>query len=217
MTLYYVLIKLSQASVLIPLAVGLGYYKYLNQYFRIFLLYFVVAFGVELLAVWATANLGYNVFLLYGLIPFEFAVFIYVFFSAFTDNDKLKKMILAGSVLFLLAVALDLNIHGIFMHPSISRTFESVFLIILALQYFYNFFKHNVTAVYKQPLFWFSAGVLVYFAVDFFTFMMINVFIEKNESVAYLSKLLHALVNIISYLFYTIAFRCFRKQQQIPG
>jgi len=211
MTAYKLFIKISQFSVLIPLITGLRYYRKLNGGFKVFVWYFGFALGMELLSMLANELFCNNLFLMYFLVPYEFMFFAYVF--CFPNNGLFKKVATTAGGILGIALIADLSIYGFLGAPSVSRSIESALLILLALRYFYFYFKGNsIAPVYRQPLFWFSSGVLVYFGIDFFTFMMSNVLLENNESVARMAKVLHGVLNIVSYIFFMVSFQWSRKQ-----
>lgn len=211
MTLPFALTKISQASVLIPLITGLLFYRRLTKPFKIFVYYFLLAALVEIAASLAGVYLGNNLFLLHFFIPLEFAAFVYLYYQYFSA-PTIRKGILYVSILFLGLVIVTIILSGLNTHNSLARSFESIFLIILALSYFYQYFKSNSEVpVYTQPMFWLSSGILIYFSIDFFSFMLINQLIKRNIEMAYLSKMIHVFINIVAYVFYTISFRCFQK------
>jgi hypothetical protein len=206
-----VLAKISQASVIIPIIIGLLFYKGLNRSFKVFFFYFPIAAIFEVTAALSKYYNGHNLFLLHLFIPIEFVFFIYPFYIYFTSSF-IKKGIIVISILFFVGCILNTLYFGMLNYNSIPRSFESIFLIFLSLCYFYQFFNtNNEIQVYTQPMFWLSSGILIYFCIDFFSFMMINLLLKKDMEMAYISKTIHAIINIIGYLLYSISFRCFQK------
>jgi len=211
MSIWVVLTKVSQVSVLIPLITGIVFYKKLSKSFKFFVFYFSIAVIAECAASLSGLYLGNNLFILHFFIPLEFAFFSCVFYLYFFSR-RIKRLIFLVFILFVCLALIELIITGLWNHNSITRSFESVFLIWYSLIYFYQYFKsNNEIPVYIQPMFWFSSGVLIYFSIDFFSFMMINQLLKRNIEIAYLSKMIHVFINIIAYLFYTMSFRCFQK------
>ncbi|HVV55549.1 MAG TPA: hypothetical protein VHC47_09505, partial [Mucilaginibacter sp.] len=94
----------------------------------------------------------------------------------------------------------------LFSYPSESNTASGVAFIILALFYFYQLLnRQEFVHIEKQGLFWFNAGVLFYFSINIFLFMLFNKIPEKDRPSYYM---INNITNIIANLLYTTGLLC---------
>lgn len=208
-----IIIRISQASVLIPLYFGLLNYNKLNRSYKIFVYYFVLSVLIEIAASIVKNHLGNNLFILHIFVPIEFIFFAYLFYEYF-ESRRIKIYIYFAILLLISCAVVNVVFNGFKEHNSLPRSLESIFLILLTLGYFYQYFRdNNEVFVYLQPMFWLCSGVLIYYSIDFFSFMLINQLLKQNFEIAQLSKMIHAFINIIAYVFYALSFKCFQKMK----
>lgn len=213
-------IKLSQASILYPLVLGLLFYKKLDRPFRFFTWYFMLGAGIELICIglkyyYETSGqtLSNYLFLEHLLVPPEFCAFAFLYYSAFQALKGSRELVVV-------AVALQLSISfadafwlsGLSQHNENARTLSAMLLSLFAFLYYYYFFKSDTPSpLFTEPMFWVSAGVLLYFASNAFLFLLSNYLTDHYYSLANSGYNLHALLNILAHLLYGRAFLCFRR------
>jgi len=79
-------------------------------------------------------------------------------------------------------------------------------VIFLCLCYFYALLKEEIySPLERKPMFWINAGFLIYFSSNLLLFFINNSMFTKPDSVSYLVWGLHAIINIILIIFFTIA------------
>lgn len=79
-------------------------------------------------------------------------------------------------------------------------------VIFLCLCYFYALLREEkYSPLEKKPMFWINAGFLIYFSSNLILFFINNSMFSQAGEVSYLVWGLHAIVNIILILFFTIA------------
>ena len=132
-----------------------------------------------------------------------------VYFFAFDEafNRHLITWVVGAGILFTVADAMF--IEGLRQFNSYSRTVESIILILTALAFFYQLINRlDLTFIDKQPMFWISVGVLIYFSGNVFLFMLQRAMIASGESDFSLYWIIHSCLNIIANFAYSIAFLC---------
>lgn len=207
-------IKLSQASVLLPVATGIAAYKKLPLPFKVLFYFFVASIGFEAQAsilkrVYHNNMPGLHLFTLV-----EFLVFTTVFYHHFRKNSPLRLFTGINTIIFLVVWPADaFFINGLWHSNSLSRSYSSVSMIGYTLVYFFFLFRKDMPEYRSDhPMFWISTGALLYFGANTFYFMLANYFIIDTAPAEY-SVAFHAVINIISNLLYAQSFRCFRKQE----
>ncbi len=208
MALPKLLIHVSALSVLFPILVSIRRY---NGYDRIGqrLVSFLYISALFDLAGLITFNYKVNnlpLFHLFTLI--EVLFFGWVYTQAF-EQLWLKKItngftVMVASLIVYNALALE----GIWQFNSITKTAESVLLIVLSLLLFRQLLLQNeVMFLDRHPLFWLNSGVLLYFAGNLFVFMLQHV-IAGSAQKGYVYGIVHSAINILANLLFGIALLC---------
>jgi uncharacterized membrane protein len=88
-----------------------------------------------------------------------------------------------------------------------SLAVQSFFFILLAMIYLYRLFaRSELVSLEQTPLFWFNAGIFIYFSVSFFAFIYWRILLDSGQS--QWSNLIHQGANIVLNAFYTIGLLC---------
>jgi len=199
----------SQISSLIPLIIGLIYYKNLNKPFKRLVCFFAFSVAMEFGANILANKIGNNMPLLHFFSLVEFAMFTYMFFKYFDINIKQYYFLVA---MFLLIAILDaLFFNSIYKFNSLTRTLMCVTLIIASLYFYYSNIKsYKSLNLYTQPMYWFSTAVIIYFSINFFTFMMMSFFQTSYSDIALIGSKVHACVNVVANIIFTVSFVSFK-------
>jgi hypothetical protein len=207
-------IKLSQLSILVPVATGYMSYKELDRSFRLLFGFYVLTIFFEISASWLKMICHNNMPGLHLYTLFEFLAYSAVFFLNFKKNRILSTAIKINAVFFvIIAIADAFVINGIWHHNSLSRTYSSIFLIVYALVYFYLLMVNDGEYYsWQYPLFWVCVGIMIYFGLNLFYFMLNSYLISNEENFANSVMYIHGLINIISNMLFAKSFRCFRQQ-----
>ena len=208
MALPKLLIHVSALSVLFPILVSIRRY---NGYDRIGqrLVSFLYLSALFDLAGLITASYKVNnlpLFHLFTLI--EVLFFGWVYAQAF-EQIWLKKItngftVIVASLIVYNALALE----GVWQFNSITKTAESVLLIVLSLLLFRQLLLQNeVMFLDRHPLFWLNSGVLLYFAGNLFVFMLQHTIADSAQK-GYVYGIVHSGINILANLLFGIALLC---------
>jgi hypothetical protein len=205
----YILDIISSFSGVLPLIAILYNYKQLDKILRVVAVFFVVSaafdIGLWLLPVWGVHN---NVPAVHIFVIVNIVFFGIIYYMAFF-NKKLKMLtVILTFIAFIIGVYYTKNLE---VFPSESNTASSVVFIILSLIYFYQLLnRQEFVHIEKQGLFWFNAGVLFYFAINIFLFMLFNQLPKADQPEFYI---IHSVTNVIANLLYTTGLFC--KPQKI--
>ncbi len=211
-----IFIKVSQASVLIPVFTGLVNYKKLTTPYRILLYFFVASIGFEVQASITKVIFQNNMPGLHLFTLVEFLIFSIVYFYHFREARVLRFVIIVNMVIATAVSVTDaFFVHSIWQLNPLSRAYASTSLLSYTLIYFHHLFRDD-TALYStaHPMFWINAGAILYFGGNSPYFMGADMFMH-NHGMANLGLYVHNTVNIISYYLYAQAFKCFRKQKVV--
>ena len=97
-------------------------------------------------------------------------------------------------------------IEGMSIYPSVSNTVLCIFLILLSLVYFYQLLtRQEFTYIEKQGMFWINSGVLFYYAINIFLFMLFNKISDADKPNYYMMQWV---TNIIANLLFSIGLLC---------
>jgi hypothetical protein len=200
------LADISAYSVLLPLAIGLVRWKKLDHIQRILMLLLFISFLFEFGAVWVNEQLGLpNLPLLHLFTVIQFTILISIFHKTLAPlfSNRWLWGLLIGFGLFAVADALFLSSLQSF-NP-LARLVESLILIACSFLYLNKTLQElKIQHLDREPMFWISAGVLIYFAGGFLIFISSN-YIMPIKLTFFLFWGLHAVLNTIANLFYFIA------------
>jgi hypothetical protein len=207
MSVAYILSNASVASGIFPVLAALYNYKHLDKVLKIAAAFFIISFLCDLIQL-ITVIIGVrnnvpiiHLFIVLSIL-FWGAIYYHAFFKPF-----LKKIIIILSATALLIVTINIIfIEGIWEYPSISNTVLSVLLIFFSLAYFYELLnRQEFIHIEKQGLFWINAGVIFYFSLNIFLFMLFNRIISVHQQDYYM---IHNIVNIIANILFSVGLLC---------
>ncbi len=98
-------------------------------------------------------------------------------------------------------------------YANFSKVIISLIFIISALLFFAKLMREQkVENLFAYPIFWFNAGVLVYFSCSIFIMIFSNYFLKMSIEAQKVLWLFHSVINLICYvIFATGFFKCKRK------
>ncbi len=207
---------LTQYFELIAFLTGLFYYKKLKSstyYILVWLLFFVIV--AESIGMYQRRILHIPNVQVYNIITgIEFLVYALIFKKIIRWNVT-KKVINVFFIVYPICWLLNMIfIQGFNMFHTYTMSIGSIFMVFLAFSYLYNLFnieyKFNLLG---SPDFWFSIGILFFYAGDmlnsFLIFYVDNVKIIADYS---LFRIINTSFNIILYSCFIKAFRCSPKK-----
>jgi hypothetical protein len=210
MSIAYALNLSSTISGLFPVIVALFNYKHLDKALKIAALFFLVStifdWLLELTKIAPAIGMVNNYPLLHLFTVVSIIFFAAIYYYAFF-NPVVKRTVLILSAVALLLVSFNsIFIEGIWEYPSSSITVLCVLNIFLSLAYFYQLLtRQEFIHIEKQGLFWINAGVLFYFSINIFLFMLFERINSAHKENYYM---IHIITNIIANLLYTTGLLC---------
>jgi len=217
MDITQILTYISIASALLPIIAAIINYKYLDYTLKTAAVFFIIS-GLFDLLLWIVSYLikYRNLFLIYvGMLNNApllhlFNIISIVFFSSIYyrafHGKQLKNFTVITSILTLATIIFFSIKNSIWTYPSTSNTILSVFLIPLSLLYFYQLLnRQEFVHIENQPLFWINSGVLIYFSINIFLFMLFNRLGDNYKTSYYM---IQSVTNTIANLFFAIGLSC---------
>lgn len=147
---------------------------------------------------------------LYYLIHFSF--FFYIFMRMI-ENDRFKKNIKIGLVIFWLFFLSDLVFAGIFQ-SSFARTYiaGAAILIFCIILYYISILQSSLVLVIKNDLlFWVSVGLFLFY-IGYIPIKIIKTWFYKPDSFFEFLLVIQFSLIIIMYLFFLTGFLWMKKR-----
>jgi hypothetical protein len=135
----------------------------------------------------------------------EFSLFTYLFAQALVPFIK-RRLLLGLLFFFLLFVLIDMIwLSGLEQFNSYSTAVEGLLVIFLTLCYFYKTLRElRIKYLEREPVFWVSTGVLLYYSSNLFIFLFTN-FINSSLEALYIIWGIHGIFSILLNILYAIA------------
>ena len=103
-------------------------------------------------------------------------------------------------------------IEGINDYPSLSNTALSIIVTCFSLLYFYELLtRQEFVHIEKQALFWINAGMLFYFAINIFVFMLFKRILSEHQESLYV---INNITNIVANILFTVGLLCKPQRQK---
>lgn len=103
--------------------------------------------------------------------------------------------------------------QDIYTFNSNMTTIEGLIVVFFCLSFFYKLLKEvKYTSLETNPMFWINSGFLIYFSSNLILFFINNKLFQGSTEASYMVWGLHAIVNIIQTIFYTIALCVHQKR-----
>ena len=194
----------SSCSDFLPVLVAIYNFKYLDKVLKITAVFFLIESMVGL-AMWISTHMGVknNMPLIHVNLIITILFFGIIYYKLFLKSGLKKTVVVLSSIVLL--ITLYYNLH-IYEYPSVPKTALSILLIVLSLIYFYQMLNPlKYVDIEKQGLFWINAGVLFYFAVNIFLFMIFTQIPVKEQGNYYI---INSVTNIIANILYSVGLFC---------
>src|SRR3546814_749894 len=152
------------------------------------------------------AVLANNMPLIHLFIALSLSLFSVLYYRAFQSKTLQRLVLFLGPASVLAVIVSSLFIGGIWVYPSFSNTLQSVVLMSFSLLFFYQIFtRQEYVHIEKQAMFWINSGVLIYFSVNIFLFMLFDLVIVQQQEELYA---IHLIINIFSNILYATGLLC---------
>lgn len=193
-------------SILIPIIIGVFFYKKAKPEFRLLLYYLIVSGIINLVAITLQRYHITNLPLLHLYTIIE-AVFILSYFRSIFKDPLIKKVLLFLIFLFPILCVLNFTfLQSIYSFNTYTRPLEAIMITFFCLFYLYKSgFKENWL---QQPINWFNMGILIYFPVACIIFISSNYFTaSSNATLKTMVWNVHAALVLFMYLFWARGFK----------
>jgi hypothetical protein len=155
-----------------------------------------------------------NNFLWPIFISIEFGLLSWIY------KKELQPTLVARAITYLIPVFITYTLMNWFdnRHAGLSAIphfIEGIIILFFVLCYYYKMLKTPVPLQLKhQPMFWLSTGLFIYFSIDSVIFIFSNYIQSFSQHFNNQVWFVHAIFNIILYIFYTLAI-CSTPEKQV--
>lgn len=208
MSIAVLLTNVTVISDFLPVFAAIYNYRRLNSTLRLMAVFCLLSIIPDLVGLITTyLNIVYNNLFLIHLFDMMAAAFFTLIYQRAFHKPIFKKMTLIFGSTGLAAMIFNvIFVESIWSYPSISNTILSLLLIILALVYFYELLsRQEFTYIEKQGMFWINSGVLFYYAITIFLFMLYKKINYADRLTYYMMQ---SVMNIIANLIFSIGLLC---------
>ena len=197
---------ISSFVVMLPLLVAWWKHKRLQEVQRKIVYLLIAVLIVETIAnvLWYQKQNNLPVYHFYSILEFGLITYIY--------KDALQPLFPKRFFLFVFisfasfAILNMCFLQSLWTFNSNVTTLLGFLVIFFCVSYFYALLKQTTySPLEKKPMFWLNAGFLIYFSSNLILFYINNTMFTEANEVSYLVWGMHAIVNIVLTIFYTIA------------
>ena len=137
----------------------------------------------------------------------EFLCIYFFFYKVSFFNNRIKKILLASSILFFMFYVTSFSNLSYVSNMSYLYNFESLIILLPCFVYLYQLFLNPpILNLLQEPSFWFTSGVLIYFVLTLPLFIIVD-----NLNDHYFTAVVN-MINLIGYMiifsFLIKAYRC---------
>jgi hypothetical protein len=199
------LVLISSISGFFPVIAALFNYKHLDNVLKIAAAFFLVESLFDpimwMLPHWFDVKNNMPSIHINMIVSILF--FSVIYYKLFVKPVLKKITIVLSVIALIIALYHSLNLQE---YPSVSKTAMGILLIFLSLTYFYQLLNpEKFVDIEKQGLFWINAGVLIYYAVNIFLFMIFTQIPIENRHNYYI---INSITNIIANILFSVGLFC---------
>lgn len=203
--LFVIFSQISVYSIFIPLFIGIYRRNSLGRSLKIVLVFLFVATLFEQVSS-HLGNFGIrNIFLVPIYVFIEF-IFIVAIFKTVLKSDFWNKLLIYALIAFVIMFVSNLILFKETDDMgSYIRSIESLFIIAFIVVYYYQLIENlTISSVGSEPMFWVSAGFLIYFAGNLFLFVTSNYLLKQSEQHLMEAYTIHSILIIIRNLLFSV-------------
>ncbi|WP_109098727.1 hypothetical protein [Aquimarina sp. AU58] len=203
---FEILGNISSFIILVPLLLSVLKFKSLNKIQLRLGYLLLVTLIVEFISnvLWYQKINNLPVYHFFTVIQFLLIVNIYKRALSQTFSKYFFTSLGIGFMVF--AVVNIMFFQDLFTFNSNATTLMGAIVIFLSLSYFYALLKEvKYSALETNPMFWINSGFLIYFSSNLILFYINNSMFKGSTEASYLVWGLHAVINIVLTIFYTVA------------
>ncbi len=204
--LFLILGNISSLLILVPVLFSIAKYKLLNkiQVRLCYLLILVLIVEIISNVLWHKKINNLPVFHFYAII--EFILIINIYRTVLSKMFSKKFFFFLGLGFIAFGIINTIFFQSLFTFNSNVTTTMGLIVIFLSLSYYYSLLKEvKYSALEINPMFWISSGFLIYFSSNLILFFINNTLFKGVSEASRIVWGLHAIVNMVLIIFYTIA------------
>ena len=170
---------------------------------KILLGLFVVVVGADAVSIYMIIRQQSNIQVLhiYTLLEYSFLIIV---FSYWQKSPSLRRYLLISIPLFaLLGISAKIFLEAPTQFDNFTSSVEGAVLVGVSAYTLYGLILEDLGSLYREPRFWVSVAVLVYFSGNLVAFSL--------RPVIFIG-VIHSILNIISNLCYTGGFLSLRRR-----
>ncbi|KAA1247310.1 hypothetical protein [Aquimarina sp. RZ0] len=189
-----------------PLVVSIFRLKFLNLTQKRLYLLILATIIIEIISrlLWYKKMNNLPLYHFYAVI--EFLLIINIYRAVLSKLFSKTFFIVLGVGFVLFAIINTLFFQNLYTFNSNVTSTLGVLVIFIALSYFYALLKEvKYSALERNPMFWINSGFLIYFSSNLILFYINNSLFKGVTEASHIVWGLHAIVNIVLTIFYTIA------------
>lgn len=197
----------SVLSVLIPLAAGIYLFRQTDKALQTLTGYLAVVLFVELLTLILSFQGRERFWLLHFYTLFEYSAFVLIlsFWEEGRFRTYLRWSIPWFALIWILAKIFLEDFHE---WDNYTSSLESLLLIAISTYLLVRLSREEGFSFYKDPQFWVSCGIVIYFAGNFMTFAFSNVLMMwyQEHKITWLP--INSILNIVKNICFTGGYLC---------
>jgi hypothetical protein len=192
--------------VIVATVVGVTRFKRLLPTLRGVAVLVICELFIEVLSRIVAAWQGTNLFILSIDTLLEFTLLAWVYRRALAPSTT-SRWLGAVVVVFALGSLLTyLQPASFIRFNTLQRFVESLLVLSLTIQYFIKVIRELVIIrLERDPMFWVSVGLLVYFSSNVFIFISSNYVVQRSEALSMKLWIIHAILYMVLNSFYAVA------------
>lgn len=165
------------------------------------MVYFVLLGLVDVSSLYLALNRINNIWLFHLFTPLEYGILVMVF--SYWQKEPLLRLVLRLSIpLFVLICLVNkLFLENLVSFDNFTVSLESSALIMISVFTLFSLYRDNSGLISKDPRFWITVAVLIYFAGNLPTFAFANIIALWS---------IHSILNITSNILFSGGFLCYR-------
>lgn len=180
-------------------------------YLRVLLPVFILTITVECFARYYLDRPNhwlYNLFL-----PVQYLLFTILFFLVF-KSKKVRAIIISCSILLLsFSISNILFIQGFQIFNTYTLLVSGFLILCWVFLYFRNLLQSKEQIyLLREPMFWISSGLLIFYLGNVFVAGTIDYFIKNDLDTAKVLLQIIKLLNIIMFTLFIVALLCQKRQ-----
>jgi len=184
-----------------PLLAGVFVLNRLGRETKILVGYFILIGLVDTFGLYLAANRTNTIWLFHLFTPLEYGFLVMVF--SYWQKKPLLRLLLRLSIpLFaLMCLVNKLFLESLVSFDNFTASLEGSALIMISVYTLFNLYRDNSGPISKDPRFWITVAVLIYFSGSLPTFAFANIIALWS---------IHSILNITSNILFSGGFLCYR-------